>query len=704
MSAFDVLSSVLAPAAGAGADTKTMAKGPDSSSSSSSAPADDAALAASSTSWSPEQIEEALASHGYDVDATLAAIFEAGGKPGQWRRGATQPTTSTTSTQPSGATAPARSAPGAAGVSLMPREAFASYRGGANKGGGGGGGPSATAAYAHAHAIPSSPALANNAAIPLGLSSSPSLPVGTPPLRGSQSPIPGNAAPLGGGGGGAGPGRVCRYFLSGDCRRADCRFSHDLSKALCKFWLRGMCLNDPCPFLHDEELVRGLVGGVAAASLHSGALTPPVYTPGGGARHSSDLNRDPFDAVGQGPGPGSAAMSPALSHASGGTGSGGGGVAPDFPELPPSGPRAQREKQAQAQAHAQAQARNADNFPPPGTPTGPAASDPTRNRWANALQRSKPSGPLAAAAAVNGGGGDTGLISVHARHAPASRPPPSGPRAAAARTTASSTPSASSAARIPLRAPTLLPTLSVGKSVSQAYATYRSRSSPVLQSLLTQRNQLLTKASEAFRKMDGAGARKYSSEANALNVRIKHEEDGLDSGSGGGADAAREMLRDRHKDLAARLREAAGADGGGWGSSANASLTEPGARGLRGQLCHPNGGLGVCLGVARRDANANAALSSLSVEERTEWFLDCHGLHVHEALEIVEEFLLLLESSYPSHRGLTYLGVGIGAGAGAGEKRSPKLAAAVKGFLASWGYPHVDFDGVVAVDHLTHAM
>lgn len=203
--------------------------------------------------------------------------------------------------------------------------------------------------------------------------------------------------------------------------------------------------------------------------------------------------------------------------------------------------------------------------------------------------------------------------------------------------------------------------------------------------------------------MDGAGARKYSSEANALNVRIRQEEDG------DGTDTAREMLRDRHRELSLKLREAAGSDGGGWGSSANASTSEPGTRGLRGQLCTPTGGLGVCLGVARRDG-LPAQYATSSVEERTEWFLDCHGLHVHEALEIVEEFLLTLESSYPSHRGLTYLGVGVGGGGGGNgddatvQKRSPKLASAVKGFLASWGYPYSEADGVIAVDHLTHAM
>lgn len=35
--------------------------------------------------------------------------------------------------------------------------------------------------------------------------------------------------------------KMCRYYLAGECRRADCRFSHDVDRALCRFWLRGQC-------------------------------------------------------------------------------------------------------------------------------------------------------------------------------------------------------------------------------------------------------------------------------------------------------------------------------------------------------------------------------------------------------------------------------------------------------------------------------
>ncbi|KAL4792555.1 hypothetical protein BDV19DRAFT_368354 [Aspergillus venezuelensis] len=48
---------------------------------------------------------------------------------------------------------------------------------------------------------------------------------------------------------------VCKYWLStGQCLRADCRFSHDLTSHLCKYWVMGNCLaGDGCPFSHDPS-------------------------------------------------------------------------------------------------------------------------------------------------------------------------------------------------------------------------------------------------------------------------------------------------------------------------------------------------------------------------------------------------------------------------------------------------------------------
>lgn len=51
-------------------------------------------------------------------------------------------------------------------------------------------------------------------------------------------------------------GVVCRFFLStGQCLRADCRFSHDLGTTICKYWLMGSCLaGDTCIFSHDPTM------------------------------------------------------------------------------------------------------------------------------------------------------------------------------------------------------------------------------------------------------------------------------------------------------------------------------------------------------------------------------------------------------------------------------------------------------------------
>ncbi|KAK2784236.1 hypothetical protein FQN51_004103 [Onygenales sp. PD_10] len=52
---------------------------------------------------------------------------------------------------------------------------------------------------------------------------------------------------------------VCKYWLStGQCLRADCRFSHDLTSHVCKYWLMGNCLaGDGCPFSHDPSSLVG---------------------------------------------------------------------------------------------------------------------------------------------------------------------------------------------------------------------------------------------------------------------------------------------------------------------------------------------------------------------------------------------------------------------------------------------------------------
>jgi Domain of unknown function (DUF1771) len=163
--------------------------------------------------------------------------------------------------------------------------------------------------------------------------------------------------------------------------------------------------------------------------------------------------------------------------------------------------------------------------------------------------------------------------------------------------------------RIKLRPPLLLPTLPTGDAVSGMYMAYRQRA---LQ-LGAARNACLSRAADAWRRGDGAAAKRFSREGHELNAKMSVEMAG----------AAAKLVRERAKvaEQAVRARDA------GWSD-------DPGDRSSRGNMC--GGGLGVCLGVASRDTGDG----KMSAEERMECVLDLHGLHSNEATEVLEEFLL----------------------------------------------------------------
>lgn len=49
--------------------------------------------------------------------------------------------------------------------------------------------------------------------------------------------------------------KPCVFFLEGNCRRSDCRYSHDLSNIPCKYWIEGFCFKgEMCPFLHSYNV------------------------------------------------------------------------------------------------------------------------------------------------------------------------------------------------------------------------------------------------------------------------------------------------------------------------------------------------------------------------------------------------------------------------------------------------------------------
>ena len=174
--------------------------------------------------------------------------------------------------------------------------------------------------------------------------------------------------------------------------------------------------------------------------------------------------------------------------------------------------------------------------------------------------------------------------------------------------------------RLKLRSPTLLPTLPTGDSVNKLYMGYRSRA---LQ-LGAARNACLSRAADAWRRGDGAAAKRFSREGHELNAKMSSEM----------GDAAGQLVKERARlaEQAVRGRDAAWSD-------------DPGDRANRGKVV--GGGLGVCLGIARSDVGGT---EKLTPEERTEAALDLHGLHANEATEVLESFLLAVSVIYVSLR------------------------------------------------------
>ena len=168
--------------------------------------------------------------------------------------------------------------------------------------------------------------------------------------------------------------------------------------------------------------------------------------------------------------------------------------------------------------------------------------------------------------------------------------------------------------RIKLRPPSLMPTLPTGDVVNRLYLEYRSGALR----LGASRNALLTKAAEAWKRGDGATAKKCSKEAQIFNNEMITE----------AARAAQNLIRERTKTAteAVRSRDASWSD-------------DPLDRNTRGRLV--GGGLGVIMGVASEGiAGLTGSGKMLAAEERTECLLDLHGLHASEAVDVLEEFLM----------------------------------------------------------------
>ncbi|KIJ55451.1 hypothetical protein M422DRAFT_152285 [Sphaerobolus stellatus SS14] len=379
-----------------------------------------------------------------------------------------------------------------------------------------------------------------------------------------------------------GANRVCRYFLAGECMRADCRFSHDLERALCRFWLRGNCAKqENCEFLHQ------IPKDVDLSTLNAAMAGTRIDS-----RDGSPASTPPPD---------------------------------EFPTLASAGR---------------------------GRGYAPRYHDPSRNRFAAAVKAQ----PNPMIPTRFGSPQRREFNRSNSNGVPVPRPSP----------------------RIKLRSPTLLPTLPTGESVNKLYMSYRQRA---LQ-LGAARNACLSRAADAWRRGDGAAAKRFSREGHELNAKM----------GGEAAEAAGRVVKERVRLAAEAVR---GRDLG-WSDEAR-------DRSERGRVI--GAGLGVVLGVASRDVGAESGGVKMSPEERMEALLDLHWLHANEAVEVLERFLVSLEKE--AFFGLVYIVVGEEKHTGSqdparGSSRA-RLAAGVREWLHDWGYPWSERDGVICVDPLTHA-
>jgi hypothetical protein len=319
---------------------------------------------------------------------------------------------------------------------------------------------------------------------------------------------------------------------------------------------------------------------------------------------------------------------------------------------------------------------------------GPAF-DPSRNRFANAVKRPV-GGPGPQYTHI--GGQRSGPV-IPPSHRPfstgsgfrrrADGPGPSGP------------PMPHPSPRIKLRPPTLMPTLPTGAAMNDMYMEARQAAIKLGQS----RNACLARAAEAWRRGDGATAKRFSREANVLNERMTVET----------ADAAANLVRQRRTQAQEAIRAR-----GEWSN-------DPEDRPSKGKECA--GGLGVVMGVAGPNILGPAS-ETLTTSERTEVLLDLHMLHANEASDVLEDFLMAVSDIFPiltvvdltsqiwqlereNFHGLAYIVVGderhVGTqdtGRGASRHR---LASGIKMFLQRYGYPWSEGGGSICIDPLTHS-
>lgn len=69
--------------------------------------------------------------------------------------------------------------------------------------------------------------------------------------------------------------KPCTFYMEGNCRRTDCKFSHELAEITCRFWQEGNCFKGlACPFLHGYPLFDEDSGPSSAATGHESHHRP----------------------------------------------------------------------------------------------------------------------------------------------------------------------------------------------------------------------------------------------------------------------------------------------------------------------------------------------------------------------------------------------------------------------------------------------
>lgn len=279
--------------------------------------------------------------------------------------------------------------------------------------------------------------------------------------------------------------------------------------------------------------------------------------------------------------------------------------------------------------------------------------DPTRTRFSGAVKFGSkvPATPAAAAAA-------------NAPRAPPAAPVPS----------RDAMPKPKRSVRITLRAPMLLPTLPTGSALAALYVKYRSS----FLELGANRNKCLARAAECWKRGDGAGARKFSREAQDWSRQVAIE----------GRDSASKIVEERRR----VLKEAVTNNEGRSGTTDDAA-----DRKVRGQ---ERGG-GVVLGVVAQNALPSNE-RALTVDERTEVAIDLHALHTDEAISFMGDFLLALEKD--RFAGIAYVVIGQSrhSGASATDQKEAagrlRLEQACTEFARDQGWAWQMFGGIMALD------